>query len=103
MIDRKEKFTPGPWIADEDGLVDKIVVSRDYDLIIDITHKNGKRNDADAYLISAAPEMYAELKYLLDAMENGAFPQVAPGVDYPAIPVKIWELQKLLKKVRGEE
>ena len=48
-------------------------------------------------------EMYAELKDLLDAMEVGLFPQAAPGVDYPAVMEKKWELRKLLKKARGEE
>lgn len=60
-------------------------------------------NMSNAYLISAAPEMYAELSDLLDAMESGLFPQVAPGVDYPAVMEKKWELQKLLKKARGEK
>ena len=60
-------------------------------------------NHANAYLISTAPEMYAELQDLLDAMEAGLFPQAAPGVDYPAVMEKKFELRKLLKKARGEE
>ena len=56
---RKEKFTPGPWRTEEDGLIDKMVVGGNYDLIIDLTHKDGKRNEADSNLIAVAPEMYA--------------------------------------------
>lgn len=52
---------------------------------------------------AAAPAMYAELSDLLNAIESGLFPQVAPGVDYPAVMEKKWKLRKLLKKARGEE
>jgi len=57
---------------------------------------------ANADLIAVAPEMYAELADLLDAMERGLFPQVAPGVDYPSVMEKKQELRKLLAKARGE-
>lgn len=66
----KEKFTPGKWTVSDDGLVDLIVVGGNYKLIVDITHVNGERNDADAYLISAAPEMYSALKMVCEDCEK---------------------------------
>lgn len=89
MSERKEKFTPGPWIPCEDGLVDKMVVGGDYDLIIDITHKNDKRNDADAYLIAAAPEMYELLKRL--------------KLHFAGVPHIQKEIKAILQKARGEK
>lgn len=60
----KPKFTPGPWVAEnhngdwwvfgEGGEVARVIPwSTDAD-------------QADAHLISAAPDMYAALKYLAD-------------------------------------
>lgn len=108
MNKRKEKF--GPWRiipAKERG--DRIAIaakgaekysSRGPIAMVGKRHKNAMENAA---LIAAAPKMYAELKDLLDAMESGCFPQVAPGVDYPAVMEKKWELRKLLKEARGEK
>lgn len=45
---KNKGYTPGPWVHCEDGLIDKIVVGGRYDLIIDICHADGKRNNADA-------------------------------------------------------
>ena len=117
MSERKEKFTPGPWhilipkprygnrechsIVDGGGeyVAKTVAVS----VLRGISAVKREERKANEHLISAAPEMYAELSDLLDAMESGLFPQVAPGVDYPAVMEKKWELQKLLKKARGEE
>lgn len=82
-------FTPGPWVMCEDGLIDKMVVGGDYDLIIDITHTNGQRNDADASLIAAAPKMYALLEQLQGALEH--------------VPILKAEIEKVLKEARGEK
>lgn len=54
-------------------------------------------------LVFAAPKMYLELADLLDAMEQHLFPQAAPGVDFPAVLEKKFELRKLLAKARGEQ
>ena len=107
--ERKEKFTPGPWKyvrVKED--IDTFAIRTETDDtlaavgISPVGWRPGK-DIANAALIAAAPEMYDELKDLLDAMEAGLFPQAAPGVDYPAVMEKKWELRKLLKKARGEE
>ena len=103
----KEKFTPGPWRACEDGLIDKMVVGGDYDLIIDITHKNGKRNDADSALIESAPKMYFALRDtvwaitdLLDAITSGV-----ENTDYllAVLQDEIDYAIQVLKEARGEE
>lgn len=118
MEDRKEKFTPGPWhikcgsycrIVDAN---EKPIAKTEYQSIQSyspygqrrgIIDDGNKERMANASLIAAAPEMYAELQDLLDAMEAGLFQQAAPGVDYPAVMEKKFELRKLLKKARGEE
>ena len=99
MSERKENFTP-EWKIYE------------WESSITVRDENGKmvcrctKNELGekyARMIVTFPKMYAELKDLLDAMEAGLFPQAAPGVDYPAVMEKKWELRKLLKKARGEE
>ena len=113
---RLENFTPGPWSAGRnpafttvlDGQEGKAIYNSDNYHVAWANAFDGDvlRIDtaiANAALIAAAPEMYAELKDLLDAMEAGLFPQAAPGVDYPSVMEKKWELRKLLKKARGEK
>ena len=99
MSERKENFTP-EWKIYE------------WESSITVRDENGKmvcrctKNELGekyARMIVTFPKMYAELKDLLDAMEAGLFPQAAPGVDYPAVMEKKWELRKLLKKARGEQ
>ena len=99
MSERKENSTP-KWKICE------------WESSITVRDENGKmvcrctKNELGgkyARMIVTFPKMYAELKDLLDAMEAGLFPQAAPGVDYPAVMEKKWELRKLLKKARGEE
>ena len=97
MEERKERFTPGPW---KHVINRTTILDAEGDRIAVVTRKGLYHFTAE--LIAKAPEMYAELKDLLDAMESGLFPQVAPGVDYPAVMEKKWELRKLLKEARGE-
>lgn len=123
MSERKEKFTQGPWRVTYNhtyegfqglGIIGTVVCVTIGDVNVPLgaeglqccTAEQEQQYHtavANARLIAAAPEMYAELKDLLDAMEAGLFPQAAPGVDYPAVMEKKWELRKLLKKARGEE
>lgn len=100
-----EKFTPGPWKAKGRTIYPENQSDPSNTEIVCRIHENrfASREEANAALISAAPEMYAELADLLEAMERGLFPQVAPGVDYPAVMEKKHELRKLLAKARGEK
>jgi len=94
----EEKFMPLPWRIGEGGILkgDKFFVNvNDW--------QNPERMAATVALFFAAPKMYAELKALLNAMEKGLFPQVAPGVDHPVVMEKIRELRDLLKEARGEK
>lgn len=104
MAERDEKFTPGEYthrkgnttVLDCNGNPIAMFYQARY-------YRTKEEAVANVNLFEAAPKMYAELKDLLDAMESGLFPQAAPGVDYPAVMEKKWELRKLLKKARGEE
>ena len=96
MNESKPKFTPGPWKVTEDGLVDKIEVGGDYDLIIDIVHKDGKRNDADSNLIAAAPEMYS----IVAKLEEMAFSGCALVEDVQNL---IQHAMLVARKARGEK
>ena len=99
MAERDEKFTP-EWKIYEWG--SSITVRDENGKMVCRCTKN-ELGEKYARMIVTFPKMYAELKDLLDAMESGLFPQAAPGVDYPAVMEKKWELRKLLKKARGEE
>lgn len=103
MAERQEKYTPGPWQAEEDGLIDKMVVGGNYDLIIDLTHKDGKRNEADSNLIAAAPEMYETLKKIASMEPGESYDYECDiytdcGVCYEMIKLA----REALKKARGE-
>ena len=98
MSERK-KFTPGPWTACEDGLIDKMVVGGNYELIIDITHHDGKRNDADAFLIATAPKMYKKLEELKDLFRWGQI-QNEPFITNQREAAAI---EDILKEARGEK
>lgn len=104
MDERMEKFTPGPWEAEncsvrttrEDlpsdrtwgyGLNDGFICSLDdgeYHNYSDQTECS-----ANAQLIAAAPEMYELLKQLYGALAS--------------VPLLQVEIEKVLKKARGEK
>jgi hypothetical protein len=66
-----EKFTKGEWVIEEveeagfrnTNSLCLCVVTRDFDVISPVL---GIRNNHDAHLIAAAPEMYALLKFLVE-------------------------------------
>ena len=98
MNERKEKFTLGPCRVQRNKLTGRFdVLDSNRETLATCSTRR------DARFFAAAPEMYAELKDLLDAMEKGLFPQPIPGCDYPAVMEKKHELRQLLKKARGEE
>ena len=94
----KPKFTPVPWHVEDNGLC----VSDSNGVVLFLSDRPyGDETDrADINLAAAAPEMYAELEDILNALEN--LPQFMPGVDLPAVFDKKIELRKLLRKARGE-
>lgn len=98
-----EKFTPGPWnvcrikhyhpqLIGETCCV-KIgenILELDY-IGVGNENKDYVQSQANAFLIAAAPEMYEALDDIYKVFKmDGRFPKVVP------------ELEKLLKKARGE-
>lgn len=98
-MERKEKFTPGPW---------KVCHVRDLNMfaVIQVSTKNVIGNfieRRDARLIAAAPEMYAALKDLMSAMDDVLYN--ADRVPDCIVAVAQNEMDKAkaaLKKARGE-
>lgn len=88
----KEKFTKGEWVSTgvQVGVEDKSD-TQSYGMIMSICHIDAydfpEDWKANAHLIAAAPEMYEELKNLLDPSMHWE--------DYERI-------EKLLAKARGE-
>jgi hypothetical protein len=82
MSERKEKFTPGPWVVGEsaDNGIACVDTGYDYENIspIEICECWGEEDDkatteisrANAALIASAPDMYAALEELLEFGQN---------------------------------
>ena len=81
----EKKFTPGPWKFDKfDGMV---VTKNGSQFVADVF----TNLQADCDLIAAAPEMYEALSDICEMLKkDGSFPKTVP------------EIEKLLKKARGE-
>ena len=90
----EDKFTPAPWSVPDKGKLRGAVVAKDGGMICDPSSAGRYEDemDANARLISAAPEMY----YILDIIDTY---HALKGVN------NRWErtISKLMKKVRGEE
>jgi hypothetical protein len=88
-----EKFTKGEWVIEEveeagfrnTNSLCLCVVTRDFDVISPVL---GIRNNHDAHLIAAAPEMYKLLESLSDYDENQMHKK---------------EINELLAKARGDK
>ena len=106
----KTNFTPGPWVSE----IHRINTPNEQSVgffVRTITDKQGERRqisgyvetynqklfkeiEADAALISAAPEMYRKLEWLQREFDESDDEElVAIG----------WEIELILKKARGEE
>jgi hypothetical protein len=93
--ERKEKFTPGPWVADG------VIVYADVGIQPHIADLSGYTDqpEANAHLIAAAPELYA-------ALEKAVADYGKPGGPWniPSEPgAWINMAQKALAKARGEK
>ena len=92
----KPKFTPGPWFVDHGVLGKPRIFSRADNLIKSMVcaceHGALSRQEHDAVLIAAAPEMYELLERIIDEM-NYTTIQYHNAKDIEAV----------LKKARGEE
>ena len=88
----EDKFTPPPWSVPDKGELRGSVVSKDGKMVCDPSGAGRHEDEAEANarLISAAPEMY----YILDIIDTY---HAIKGVN------NRWErtISKLLKEVRG--
>lgn len=83
IMGSKTKFTPGPWVANQlaiMGATSRLAV---------IDGKHTEENQANAYLVAAAPRLYEELSDLAEFMESAGY--------------DVTEAQAALAIARGEE
>ena len=92
-----EKFTQGEWRLETACQSIYIIKDKRWQEIASVNHINWDYNTicANAALIAAAPEMYRMLKYLADGVRWG-------GIQHTDRSLAA-EIEKLLKKARGEE
>ena len=94
----KPKFTPGPWFVDHGVPGKPRIFSRADNLIKSMVcaceHGALSRQEHDAALIAAAPEMYQMLERIQDYMTGGPILAKKPSVE---------EIAHLLEKARGEK
>lgn len=98
------KFTPGPWrVSGEPGCrMVAINWKHDGEQVIADIWGNGERHEANAALIAAAPDLYAELDRSTDLLED-ALKRLPQGCGlYRCIEDQIAENNKVLGKARGE-
>ena len=96
-----EKFTQGEWnIADcrktPYAGYDYLIVDADRLAIAYIENCSQEEQEANAYLIAAAPEMYRVLSGI-------CFEKSARICDYAPESCKVCSINKALKKARGKE
>jgi hypothetical protein len=77
------KHTPGPWAYD--GL-DRVIVKEN---VKDIAHMDRTASEADARLITAAPDLLEALKWYVERDEQIAAHNTAP---YSAQTINNWRL-----------
>jgi hypothetical protein len=94
----KTKFTPGPWRTSGVGPTRKVFHATDTSTyhVCEIHNDIGRNDlDANAALIAAAPELFAEVETLIGVLEVGTETQA----DQDAI---IQYAKSVLAKARGE-
>jgi hypothetical protein len=112
MKHSKTKFTPGPWSkSDNYNVISKafpknIMVASITLQTTSITMNEVERSEtqANAALISAAPEMFEALEYLMEEQELG--PELVSLLEALMVTSRgkkaVTKIQAALKKARGE-
>jgi len=97
------EHTPGPWLIVNDEIVVKIHSGNlKYEALSTIARiRGGPRQDADARLIAAAPEMYEIVKIIIKEWEE-CTTDVHRGVLVARLSQYAPEARAILKKVEGD-
>ena len=71
-VERKERFTPGPWESCDDGNYGTSVYSKDGMCICALFQPTNSTDDVEANgrLIAAAPEMYGLIKRFIEIVDT---------------------------------
>lgn len=103
MRQLEAKYSPGPWRVSKKSKLTGAVVAKDGEVVCDPTGAGRYEDEAEANanLISAAPEMYALLGRLEDYFKNRHI--YGYGVEEKVSEDLLSEIKKVMKKVRGDE
>ena len=103
MSQLEAKYSPGPWSVSKKSKLTGAVVAKDGEVVCDPTGAGRYEDEAEANarLISAAPEMYALLGRLGDYFKNRHI--YGYGVEEKVSEDLLSEIKKAMKKVRGGE
>ena len=98
----KEKFTPGPWIAPNNGGLNGAVVAKDGQMVCDPSGAGRYEDemDANARLIAAAPEMYALLIRIESYFKNRHI--YGPGVEESVSKKLMSRIKRVMNKAEGK-
>ena len=96
--DNKDKFTPGPWIAPNNGNLNGAVVAKDGQMVCDPSGAGRYEDemDANARLIAAAPEMHKLLRRIESYFQNRHI--YGPGVDESVSKKLMSRIERVMKK-----
>ena len=102
----KEKFTPGPWIAPNNGGLRGAVVAKDGEMVCDPSGAGRYEDemDANARPIAAAPEMHKLLRRIESYFKNRHI--YGPGVEESVSKKLMSRIERVMKKAdceTGEE
>ena len=100
--DNKDKFTPGPWNAPEVGNLNGAVVAKDGQMVCDPSGAGRYEDemDANARLISAAPEMHKLLRRIESYFKNRHI--YGYGVEESVSYDLLSEIKKVKRKLEGK-
>jgi len=97
-MSQENKWTPGPWRVDDDGVDYPLIIGNDEKYVCEILfHPQPSQQVANAHLIAAAPDLYEALETAESCIVDvvGAF-----GVKVPDEILQ--EIRAALAKARGE-
>ena len=99
-----EQFTKGEWHTEQraKGVI-ILAKSEDLNAGFSICSVNGPESEANAALISCAPEMYGDIKQDIDWLKQMRSLFVIGSDGFRACSLRIESKENLLAKARGEQ